>query len=245
MDTRLSRLLMVLILGPIFASGCIVIELDGCAAKAVRGSGNVVSEDRPVPEFNQISLKGSGNVFLTKGAKPALVIKTDDNILPLIEAGVRSAKLVISQRKNVRPTTLDFFITVTDLNGVAISGSGNVTGESRFVADKFDAQISGSGDIALDLEVAKLQSGIAGSGSLTLGGQADYHEASITGSGAINAFEMKAKKVFVSITGSGDCKVNASEALQANITGSGDVYYMGHPQIDSTIKGSGSLKSQK
>jgi len=89
-----------------------------------------------------------------------------------------------------------------------------------------------------------MTSDIAGSGSIHLSGKADVHQASITGSGEINAFGLETQNASLSITGSGDCKVNASEKLQAKITGSGDVLYKGHPQVNKTITGSGSVKDR-
>jgi hypothetical protein len=165
--------------------------------------------------------------------------------MSLIETDVDNGKLVISQGNyNLKPTTLDFNITVANLKGISISGSGNVTGESRFVSDEFFAKISGSGDMTLELEVANLESQISGSGSVNLSGKTHNHDAAISGSGKINAFDMDAKNVSIKISGSGDCKVNATETLTAKISGSGDVFYRGHPQINSKVSGSGSLESR-
>jgi hypothetical protein len=48
-------------------TGCIVIDLGGCSKKRVKGSGNVITEERIVPEFNTVQLKGLGNIVLIKG----------------------------------------------------------------------------------------------------------------------------------------------------------------------------------
>jgi len=154
--------------------------------------------------------------------------------------------LIISHEKGkkLRPTKLNYTITVKDLEGISIAGSGDVNGKSRLVSDDFYAYISGSGDIILAVRTARLESDISGSGSINLSGKTDAHQASITGSGKINAFDMQAQNVSVAITGSGDCRVQASEKLRTKITGSGDVLYKGHPQISKTITGSGSVKDR-
>ena len=75
-------------------------------------------------------MKGSGNVVLTQGEKQSLIIKTDDNIMPLIETDVSGKKLTISHGKHhLRPTRFEVYITVKKLEGVAISGSGDISGE--------------------------------------------------------------------------------------------------------------------
>ena len=245
MRIRLIPLLGISLLAAVIASGCIVVDLNGCSKETVRGSGEVVTEERQVAEFKTIKLKGSGRIVLTQGEQHSVTILTDDNIMPLIETDVHNDQLLISQENyNLRPTTLEFNITVSNLKGIAISGSGDVIGNSRFVSDDFFAKISGAGEMALELDVADLATAISGSGSMNLSGKADHHEAKISGSGKINAFEMQAKSVSLKVSGSGDCKVNATETLNARVSGSGDVFYKGQPRITSKISGSGSLESR-
>jgi len=239
------KLLSVAVLSFILFSGCIVIDLNGCGFKTVKGSGKVVAETRQISDFDQIKLEGEGKVIITKGKKQSLVVKTDDNILPHIDTMIRNRKLTISHENiNLRPTTLSLLITLSDLKGTSITGSGDIKGNSRFVAENFYAEISGSGSIDLELETTRLESEISGSGSIYLSGQTDHHRARITGSGKIYAFDMHARIASVSIIGSGDCLLTASDQLNAKITGSGDALYRGHPRIDKTITGSGDIINQ-
>ena len=64
MSKILFELLTISVLAPILLSGCIVIDLNGYGLETVKGSGNVVAETRPVPDFDQIKLKGQGMVFV-------------------------------------------------------------------------------------------------------------------------------------------------------------------------------------
>ena len=245
MKGRKKWILPMMVLIALLVKGCIVIDLDGCSTSTVKGSGNIVSEERQVSEFREVSLKGTGKIFISKGPSHSLKIQTDDNILPLIETTVSNGKLTISHEKyNLKTATLNYFITVRELNGISIYGSGDVQSSSQFTADDFYAEIKGSGDISLDLAVRNLKSEISGSGNINLSGKATSHMASIKGSGDIDAFEMASEDVSISIKGSGDCKVSATRILTAEIAGSGDVYYKGQPRINSSIKGSGSLKSR-
>lgn len=228
----------------VLMTGCIVIDLGGCGNKTVRGSGNLVTEERQLSEFDQISLNGIGTISVATGDRQHLKIRTDDNVMPLIVTEVRNRKLVISHNKwNLRPTTLDFTIMVKNMKGASISGSGDIYGKNRFVSKDFYTDVSGSGNISLELEADQLDSDISGSGSIQLSGKADFYNASITGSGKIRADNLEAKNASIIITGSGDCRVNVSEQLHAKITGSGDVSYKGYPRITKKITGSGSVKS--
>lgn len=231
------------ILSPFLGMLVIVFTITGCIS--VQGSGKLITAEREVSEFNKVHLKGSGNVFLTPGEKQSLEIITDDNIMPLIETDVSGKKLTISHgNSRLRPTSFEIYITVENLEGVGISGSGDIIGKDPFVTDTLYAEISGSGDMDLEVETGMLETKISGSGSIHLSGKAEDFTISINGSGKIDALDMEAKNASVKVNGSGDCRVYASETLDAKISGSGDVYYKGRPQINTEISGSGSLKSQ-
>ena len=244
MKFKHAGILIICCLMTALVSGCLVIDLNGCSAKKIKGSGNVSTEARQVPDFNRIHLKGSGKLFLTRGERPSVEIKTDDNILPVIKTEVSDGKLVISHDNyNPRPTTLHYFITVNDLKGIAVSGSADITSDGKFVSDNFSADISGSGDMRLELEVERLDSDISGSGSMRFSGTADSLDASITGAGNIRALDMETREVRLKITGSGNCEVNALETLNVKITGSGNVKYKGSPQISKKVTGSGNIRN--
>ena len=237
------------ILSAFLGLAVIVLTITGCIivinGKSLQGSGNIITQEREVSEFSKVHLKGSGKVFLTPGKKQSLEIKTDDNIMPLIESDVSGNKLTISHgNHHLRPTSFEVYITLENLEGVRISGSGDIIGKGRFVTDTLVTEISGSGDMDLEVETGLLETKISGSGSIHLSGKAEDYTVSISGSGKINAFDVDAKHVSVKISGSGDCRVSTSESLDAKISGSGDVYYRGRPQINTKISGSGSLKSR-
>lgn len=246
MKIKLFILSTVWVLAGLLTSGCIVIDLNGCSAKSIKGSGNVISESRQLPEFREIRLEGQGKVSLAQRSHSSLEVTTDDNILPSIKTEVNNGKLIISHEKgkNLKPTTLNFTITVKDLAGISIAGSGDIIGDDEFDSARFYADIAGSGDIAIKMNSDRLESSISGSGSIHLSGSTNSYDARITGSGDVDAFEMRAKDSSVVITGSGNCRISASDKLRAKITGSGDVLYKGRPQIDQTITGSGSVKDR-
>ncbi|MBB4602321.1 hypothetical protein HNQ93_003079 [Hymenobacter luteus] len=55
----------------------------------------------------------------------------------------------------------------------------------------------------------------------------------------MQATKLQSKTCSVSISGSGNCRVQATERLEASIVGSGDVFVTGNPQVKSSVVGSG------
>ncbi|MBT8370764.1 MAG: DUF2807 domain-containing protein, partial [Deltaproteobacteria bacterium] len=144
MHTKLLKAFFGLAVMVFTITGCIIV-ING---KSVQGSGKIITQAREVADFSKVHLKGSGKVFLTPGETQSLEIKTDDNIMPLIETDVSGSKLTISHgNHHLRPTSFEVYITVINLQGVSISGSGDILSKDLFVTDTLHAEISGSGDI--------------------------------------------------------------------------------------------------
>jgi len=192
----------------------------------IRGEGPVVTKTIDLENIDGLSLGVPGNVYLMKGNKQKIEIKSQKNIIDNIERTVRNGIWKIEFDKNVRNVNkLDIYITLSSFRELAIAGSGSIIGEDAFNVGDLEVSISGSGEI--DLE-----------------GTAKDLEVSVAGSGDINLKNLEAENCEVSISGSGDCEVNVSERLDVNIAGSGDVKYKGDPaKVKSSIAGSGDVRS--
>ena len=52
----------------------------------VRGSGILITEDRPVSGFTAIQLDGAGRLFIVQGDSESLKIRADDNLMANLDA---------------------------------------------------------------------------------------------------------------------------------------------------------------
>ena len=126
--TRYTHLLAALILTTLVISACgLPSFLSG--GSTMRGSGNVISEDRNVSGFNKVSVSGSGNLHIVQGDEESLTIEAEDNILPLITAKVSENTLKIGFKPGTSISTtksIEFYLKVKDLDSISASGSGNI-----------------------------------------------------------------------------------------------------------------------
>ena len=74
------------------------------------------------------------------------------------------------------------------------------------------------------------------------GGEVESQRIVLAGSGDYAALPMASREADVSIDGSGNAQVAASERLAARIAGSGDVDYRGDARVSTTVTGSGSVR---
>ena len=200
----------------------ILLAVAGCSV--VNGSGNVKTESRQVSGFTKIDLAGSGEVTIDQGPAESLTIEADDNVLPALTSEVSGStlKLGTKPRTTVRTRSpIRYRVTVKDLTGVSLSGSGSVT--------------------AKGMQLSALRADISGSGTINISGSAEKQDIQLSGSGRYEAGELTSQDVTAEISGSGEVVVNVSRALKVDISGSGRVTYSGDPTVDQDISGSGKL----
>jgi hypothetical protein len=198
-----------------------------CAVFSERGSGIVVTESREVNDFNEIVLEGSGGVIVEVTGDESLSIEAEDNIIPLLETEVRNGRLRLGSGSSISPTTeIIYTITAATLDGVVISGSGNVSVTGLESAD-FRVEISGSGNVE------------------TAGTVADTLSVSISGSGEYDGEDLVAADGNVNVDGSGNAVVNVTGSLDISLSGSGNIEYIGSPSVNVDKSGSGSVTQRE
>lgn len=216
-----------------------------------QGSGKLQTEPRSVGSFHAIELHAPMNLVLRQGAREAMELRADDNLLALVETRVVSRSgvptLEIRSRDGIgfstrNPITLT--VDVVSLSGLSVRGSGNVSGEG-LKAPALKIAVAGSGNVKLQkLSLDEASVKISGSGNADLAGKVARLALAISGSGDINTRELEADEVSVSIAGSGDASVNARNTLGVSIAGSGDVAYTGEATVKTSIAGSGRVKKR-
>lgn len=207
--------------------GSIIIDnnvISGSSSSTgIRGSGKQITQQRTLEAFNKLAIDIVADVRVTLGTKYHLSIKADDNIIEIISTDVADKQLIISSRKNYsarKPAIIN--IEVPMLKEVKQLGMGNI--------------------ILDNISKETLTIIIAGSGSVSAKGTVGSLRAETSGTGSLNLQQLIAKRVSIKITGMGDAKIHALDALDVVIDGMGNVLYSGNPKnINKSITGMGDI----
>ena len=192
----------------------------------INGEGPLIKKELKVDDFNKLGLAVGGRIYLSKGNTQKVEVEGQENIINNIETDVDNGKWSIEFDQKVRDyKQLTFYITVPEITGLSIAGSGKIT-----TNDTFD-------------KTSKMDMSIAGAGTIEFNGSTSELKVSIAGSGTVKAEDLKAENCKVSIAGSGDSYVHVDGQLKVSIAGSGDVRYKGSPSVKSSIAGSGNISS--
>lgn len=211
-------------------------------------------ESRKVDPFTEISLRIGAKVHLEQGPKQNLEIVAKPSTLEEIVTEVKDGKLIIRFPnkdffwKTFQPGEITIYITIPEINGLGISGSGDIIAEDEIKTKILDLGLSGSGNIKLsELSAERVKASISGSGNIVLAGKTAAQDLSIaiSGSGNLKAMNYSSDDVSVKISGSGNVDIEANKNLFIRMAGSGNVNYKGKPMIDQSIAGSGKVRSTR
>src|SRR5215207_10314646 len=126
------------------AASLIGVFLLVASCSIATGSGTPATENRPVSGFSNVELAGSGELIVEQTGTESLTLEADDNLLPLLTSEVSGDTLHLGVRPNttLRPRTpIIYRLTVSQLTGLEVSGSGTVTA-TKIKADRLTVEIS-------------------------------------------------------------------------------------------------------
>jgi len=263
MDKRITLAIVILVM--VFSVLACEVTFTGIdsASGSIRGSGDVRQEDRNVSGISGVELAMQGTLTIELGSSESLSIEAEDNLLEHIQTDVSAGTLTIETERgtNLRNTKpINFFLTVTELDSIRISSSGDIMAPD-LEADRFSISISSSGDLTMgDLDCTSLSVESSSSGKLSLNsleaetidvrisssgdveiaaGQVQQQDITISSSGKYLAEDLASAEADVTLTSSGTARIRVSDRLSGRLSSSGDVYYIGDPRVNVSTSSSG------
>jgi len=227
-------------------------------------------ETRNVSTFTKIAFRVPGKLYLRQGSPQKVEIEGKSDVLKEIETDVDGNKLVIGKEGRWQSwrwkeeDAIKVYITVKDIEGISVAGSGDVIAETKITATDLDLNVSGSGNMTLEADASgEIESDVSGSGNISLKAKCRRFNSDVSGSGDVDLSSITVTETAefgvsgsgkIKATGTaGNVKTNISGSgriLAANletnkcevrITGSGDVEINVKDELDASITGSGSV----
>jgi hypothetical protein len=226
----------------IFLGLVIAFALNSCI-NTIAGNGEVTKEERSVSSFNKIDISGAFEVLINQGSEERLELEVDENLLEYIETETKNNTLYISSKESIGKTSsLKLYITVVDVNEIDLSGAIELKNKGTYKTANLEIEVSGAGDIKMDVDVENLTMDMSGASETTLSGSSKNFKIEISGAGDLQAKKMKTKNTTIDISGAGSAVVHAKKTLNVSVSGAGSVKYKGSPKIEKDISGAGSVE---
>lgn len=210
----------------------------------IKGSGNVITETRQIGEFERLKLSGGYDLILTQGTSPELRIEAEDNIQKHIEATAEGGELRISMKDKIcRSKQIKVYLTAVNLKSIDCSGAVDITSTNKITSDVLKIDISGAGEVEMDIEADELISSISGAGEMDLDGTAKSHKIKISGAGDVDAVDLVVNKYDIHLSGASDCRINVLDELYVETSGASSIAYKGNPaKVEKKTSGASSIR---
>jgi len=208
----------------------------------VSGSGNVVSETIDVTGFTGVHASSGIDVYLTQGAYNVEVV-ADENLHEYITVDREGKMLRIGSERNIyRAKSKVVNVSLPDLTEIKISSAGDIQGENTFDCDDLEISISSAGDLDLDVDAQHVKISISSSGDCDIRGTTGSLDAKLSSAGDLNAFDLIADDVRVSVSSAGDASVTANREIEMSASSAGNIYYRGDAEVKkSNTSSAGSI----
>ncbi|MDD5368090.1 MAG: DUF2807 domain-containing protein [Anaerolineaceae bacterium] len=208
-------------------------------------TGVVILEPRPVNDFNEVILKGFGDLIVKQSEEEELIVEAEESVLPYVTTDVHNHRLVIEYRN---PLVLDtsrrpivYHLSVKEILGIDITGAGTLESD-HITSSTLRLGVGGSGTIQVDdLQAEKVVVAISGTAQVELTGKAMQEEITVSGSATVQAWGLICQSARVRVSGTAKVTVRAVDTLEVSISGMGTVEYFGAPRITRNITGIGKL----
>lgn len=220
--------------------------------------------------FTRISFRVPGKLYVRQGSPQKVEIEGSKDALQETVVKVEGSRLIVGREGKWsnwsfgKDDEVNVYVTVKDIDGLNVSGSGDIIGETKIVTRDMDLNVSGSGNLRVEVEASgEMEADVSGSGDLYVKGRCASLDSDVSGSGKVNAALVIANRADFGISGSGKVEASGSAAevkvaisgsgkvlasnLETNtcnvrISGSGDVEIAVKNEIDANITGSGSVR---
>ncbi len=215
--------------------------------KRVNGNGNVQTREHSVSSFKNVEVSGAIDLYVAQGDIKPVKIETDENLQQYIEVIQEGDRIVIETKEgfNLHPShKTKVYVTAPVYNTIEVSGASNIIGQSKIMnAENLSLQVTGAGDINMDVNAPGINAEVSGAGVVNLKGETKTLDINLSGAGKAHCYELLSENTKIDISGAGEADVYASIKLNAQVSGAGSVNYKGGAtSVEQHVSGAGSVK---
>ena len=220
---------------------CSLPELPSISQVSLTGSGNVVTQEEAISDFDKVDISHSFEVDIKQGESFSVVIRVDDNLVEQLQVEKFGSTLKIGLKPDVSivsNATLEAEITMPELTGLDISGASNATISGFKSTNNLTVDLSGASSLRGDIEAGDTSFDLSGSSDANLTGSGGNLTLDASGSSDVDLSDFPVADAEIDASGASTVTVNASGRLDVEASGASNVYYLGDPSM-GTIETSG------
>ncbi len=220
---------------------CSLPELPPISLESFTGSGNVVTREEAISDFDKVEISHSFVVDIKQGESFSVVIRVDDNLIEQLQVEKFGSTLKIGLKPGislVSNATLEAEITMPELTLLDLSGASNAKISGFKSTKNLTVDLSGASSLRGDIGAGDISIDLSGSSDANLTGSGGNLTLDASGSSDVDLSDFPVADAGIDASGASTVTVNPSGRLDVEASGASNVYYLGDPGM-GTIDTSG------
>lgn len=211
----------------------ISLYFTACQFNGVKGSGNTVSENRPVTgEFQSIEVGNGLDVEIEQASTTGIMVIADDNLQTHIKTRIENGVLKISSDVNnyVNVESKKVVVKSPKWESIEVREGSSLESKNTIKAANLNLKSKTGSTVRIVIECEKAMIEATEAGVMTVEGKAIALETAATTGGKIDAEKLLSNEITASASTAGNITVNPLVSLSADATTGGCVNYVNLPK---------------
>lgn len=229
---------LVVLLAVAGASGCSLVPV-------VSGSGTIIESTPAVAPFDAMEVGAAFEVTLRVADRHEVVLRTDDNVLDLVEITVADGRLSLGTERGVRDATLEAEVTVPadGLGDIVLTGAASMTSIEPLTSESLALSAAGASRAFLVVDVTSLDIEAEGASVVNVSGTTETLSVGVGGASTARLSQLVAEDADVDADGASRVGLTVTGALTARAGGASTIRYAGDPtSVDQQVSGASSVQ---
>ncbi len=213
---------------------------------SIKGSGNIISENRPVNgDFTSIEVSRGIDVIVTQSNINSIEVKADDNIIEHILTDINNSVLTITLDKSVKNlSSKKVYVTLPNIESLRSTSGSSISSKNTLVVKSIDVKSSSGSEINIDVEAEKIICESSSGSEISVEGKAIKLEASSSSGSEIEAQNLLANDIIANSSSGSSIELHPIISLNAKASSGSDIIYFNNPKsLTKKSSSGGSIKS--
>ena len=224
-----------------------VILLTACQFNGVKGSGNVVTENRTVNTFTKIKVDKGLDVVLEQSDETSITVIADDNLQKHIKTTVENGVLTITSDINnyINVESKEIIVKAPHIESIDICCGVNFNAKNTIKNNTIALKSSSGSSMNIAIETEKATCETSSGSNIKVYGKAIAMEAASSSGSTIDAEKLLSNDIIASASSGSIIEIYPLVSLNADASSGGVINYHNVPKnINKKSSSGGSISKE-
>ncbi len=223
--TTLAKIIVTL-MASLFFTSCYFENLAG----GKRGNGNVVTENRDLPEtITEIKASEGLDVYITQSNQASLTVEADENIIDLIRTDTSDDRLHIHAEKPIgKSRSKKIYVSLPNITLLQTSSGADMESTDVIKTDLLELQASSGSDLTIRAEANEITCNTSSGADINISGSATSLRAAASSGSDINAGSLYTEDCTARVSSGADIVVHATGKVTFQRSSGGKIVNKAH-----------------